>query len=252
MAIHPTSESVPSAVLDAARAGILALSDQLTSRWSDDELVEGVVAIQQHRSALDALEATLLAEVDVREVPRKTLHWGSTADWFTHLAGLHRREGRRRVRNARILAGERTATLDSLRRGETSAAQAAVIVDAVEELPCQHELRDRAEAVLLEQSKTLTATELLRAGRHVVSVVDPDREQRLLEAALDREERAAHLQRFLSVVGDGAGGVRIKGRGSAEDGEIIRAALVPLTKPAPALDPRDPADATGGGTERPA
>ena len=94
--------------------------------------------------------------------------------------------------------------------------------------------------MLLEQSRTLTATELIRAGRHIAAVVDPDGEERATEAALDREERAAHLQRFLSVVGDGAGGIRIKGYGSTEDGEVIRAALLPLTKPAPALDPDDP------------
>ena len=98
--------------------------------------------------------------------------------------------------------------------------------------------------MLLEQSRTLTATELTRTGRHIAAVVDPEGEDRAAEASLDREERAAHLQRFLSVVGDGAGGVRIKGYGSAEDGEVIRAALLPLTKPAPAVDPDDPTCAT--------
>jgi hypothetical protein len=36
------------------------------------------------------------------------------------------------------------------------------------------------------------------------------------------------------------GGVRIKGRGSVEDAATLRAALLPLTKPAPAIDPHDP------------
>jgi hypothetical protein len=44
----------------------------------------------------------------------------------------------------------------------------------------------------------------------------------------------------LAVVDDGAGGVWIRGRGSAEDGAVVRAALLPLTKPAPATDPDDP------------
>ena len=118
--------------------------------------------------------------------------------------------------------------------------QAGIICEAVETLPTNPGLRAEAEQVLLEQSRTLTATELVRAGRHLAAVVDPDGVERAAEAALDREERAAHLQRFLSVVGDGAGGIRIKGYGSTEDGEVIRAALLPLTKPAPALDPDDP------------
>ena len=36
------------------------------------------------------------------------------------------------------------------------------------------------------------------------------------------------------------GGVRLKGCGSVEDGEVLLAALLPLTKPAPAVDPDDP------------
>ncbi len=76
-----------------------------------------------------------------------------------------------------------------------------------------------------------------RAGRHLAEVVDPDAVDRRLEAALEREERAAHLNRFLSVSEDRAGGVRVRGCGSAEDGALLMAALLPLTCPAPATDP---------------
>ena len=94
--------------------------------------------------------------------------------------------------------------------------------------------------MLLEEARRLNATELARTARHLAHVVDPDRTERRDEAALEREERAAHTGRFLSVTDDGAGGVRIKGRGSAEDGAVLRAALLPLTKPAPAVDPDTP------------
>jgi hypothetical protein len=67
-------------------------------------------------------------------------------------------------------------------------------------------------------------------------VVDPDATDRRLEALLDREERAAHLGRYLAITCDRAGGVRIKGRGAAEDGALIKAALLPLTHPTPASD----------------
>ena len=186
-------------------------------------------AVQRLRGAADALELSMLAEVDVRELPKKRLQWASTADWFTHLTGGFRRDGRRKVRHARAMTSNYTATLDSVRSGETSLAQAGIICEAVETLPTNPALRTEAEQALLDQSRNLTATELVRAGRHLAAVVDPDGEERATEAALDRQERAAHLQRFLSVVGDGAGGIRIKGYGSTEDGEVIRAALLPLT-----------------------
>ena len=67
-------------------------------------------------------------------------------------------------------------------------------------------------------------------------MVDPDAEDRRLERELAREERAAHHDRYLSISSDGAGGVRLKGRGTAEDGALLKAALLPLTTPTPAPD----------------
>ncbi len=47
---------------------------------------------------------------------------------------------------------------------------------------------------------------------------------------------------YLSIAPDGAGGVRVKGRGSAEDGALLKAALMPLTAPAPAVDEHEHGD----------
>src|SRR4029079_14926424 len=66
-----------------------------------------------------------------------------------------------------------------------------------------------------------------------------DAEDRMLEKQLDRQERASHLTRFFTITSDRAGGVRVRGRGSAEDGALIKAALLPLAAPAPAVDDRD-------------
>ena len=71
----------------------------------------------------------------------------------------------------------------------------------------------------------------------MIEVIDPDRAERRAESALAREERTAHRHRFLSISEDGAGGVRLKGRGSLEDAATLRAALLPLTAPAPVVDP---------------
>ena len=184
----------------------------------------------------------LLAELDAREVPKKKLHWGSTGDWFTHLAGVHRREGRRRVRHARAagLGPDRDPRGAAFR--QDVADPGGPICEAVDTVPPR--LRAQAEPFLLEQSTD--------ADRHRACPRRPAHRGRgrprpggtQAEAALDREERTAHVQRFLSLVDDGAGGVRIKGLGSAEDGAILRAALLPLTKPAPAVDPEDPTCAT--------
>ncbi|GAB3782348.1 HNH endonuclease signature motif containing protein [Nocardioides pacificus] len=201
-----------------------------------DDLLEGVAALEALRAHVAALEAELLAEVHARAAAKTELAWASTGDWFTHLAGLRRAQGKRAVDHAGLLRGERRATLEALRRGDVSPEQAAVIVDAIEQLPTNPQLRAEAEALLLVEAGVLDASELAKAARHLIHVIDPDRTERDLEKALDREERAAHLDRFLSIIDDGAGGVRLKGRGSVEDAAILKAALLPLTKPQPALD----------------
>ena len=223
----------PAQALSAARSQIDALADRLVTGFADEELLEGLAAAQRLKGAVAALEARLLAEADTRDLARTQLHWGSTSDWFTHLAGLTRREGRRAVTHSQQLVTERPATLTALGRGEVSPAQAGILCDAVDTLPTSPELRERGEQVLLEEAQRLNATELARTARHLAHVVDPDRTERRDEAALAREERAAHTGRFLSVTEDGAGGIRIKGHGSTEDGAVLRAALLPLTKPSP-------------------
>ena len=51
--------------------------------------------------------------------------------------------------------------------------------------------------------------------------------------SLEREERAAHLDRHFSVTDDLAGGAFIKGRCSSEDAALIKSTLLPLSKPQP-------------------
>ena len=87
---------------------------------------------------------------------------------------------------------------------------------------------------MLDSAKGLDATDLRRVGRRLVETVDPDGQARREERELDREERAAHLSRNLSITFDGAGGCWIKGRCSAEDGAKLRTTLLPLARPRPA------------------
>ena len=138
--------------------------------------------------------------------------------------------------------------MQGLVEGTVSPGQADIIVRAVDDLPSGDLVRRRGEKVLVTQAGRLDASELAKAGRHLAEVVDPDAVDRRLEAALEREERAAHLNRYLTITEDRAGGVRLRGRGSAEDGALLIAALLPLTCPDPTTDPatgeehRDPRD----------
>lgn len=236
MAVHQFPPfSAPQVVVEA-RVQVAALADLSWVSRSDDELVGVVEELQRLRATLAAVEAGAVAEVEARGTAKTLLHFGSTADWLTHVGGLHRGEGRRVVTRALALSGPLAATSTALADGAVSPEQADVVVSAIEALPGGLAVRRRGEETLLEDARSLDATALAKVGRHLVHVVDPDRSERRLEAQLARDERAAHLGRHLSIVDDGAGGVRLKGYGSIEDGATLRAALLPLTAPAPAVD----------------
>ena len=227
----------PAGVVADAGAQLAGLDELLWAARTPEELVGTVEELEALRCQLAAVETTVLAELDARQVPKTRLGWGSTSDWFTHLAGTHRSTGHRTVRQAPQLLTELPRTHAALRAGRVSPEQAAVIADAVDRLPHQPDLRDRAEALLLDEATRLNATDLAKAARHLVAVADPEQADRDAEKELEKGDRAAHLGRFLSIVEDGAGGVRVRGRGTVEDAATLRTALLPLTAPAPALDP---------------
>ena len=84
MAITPLPHSTPAGVVAEACAEIDSLAETLWSARTDDEMVAGVEELQRLKAKAAALEAGLLAELDVRGVAKRRLGWGSTADWFTH------------------------------------------------------------------------------------------------------------------------------------------------------------------------
>jgi hypothetical protein len=211
--LHPHTGATggPAVVVAEMAAGLRGLDQTWWDQLSDEDLVAVVVVAEQE------------------------LRYGSTGDWLTRLGGLRRGQGRRLVNQAHALTGRLTATRGAMAAGRVSPEQAEVIVTAVAALPSGEAVRARGERALLGHAGALDASELARTGRHLVHVVDPDA-TRKLEAQLAREERAAHHDRFLSIAADGAGGVRLKGRGTAEDGALLTAALLPLTTPTPAVD----------------
>src|SRR5580765_813797 len=183
----------PPAVLADAVAAVRGLAETLWPARSDDELVDVVGQVQQLTSALAAVEAGAVAEADARDLATQRLHYGSTGDWLTHTGGLHRGGGKKKVVRARALTGPLTRTMQGLLDGTISPDQADLIARAVADLPSGDLVRRRGEKVLLRQAGHLDATELAKASRHLVEVVDPDAVDRRLEAQLEREERAAHL-----------------------------------------------------------
>lgn len=172
-------------------------------------LVEQVAEVSR---LVDSLKVVLVGEADrakaaeaARGTPLKSV---LTADARTTSA-----EAGYLVRSSRdILA--RTATRDAMLSGDVSPRQARSITEVLSSLPATlaTEQRDRAEQILLEKARTVSASGLEQLGRRVLEEVAPEvdaaeDEQRRLEV----RTRIARANRFLRLTPDGRGAVRLEG-----------------------------------------
>ena len=97
---HASTPFTPAGVVADASTRLGDLDELLWAARTPEELVGAVEELEALRCRLAAVQTTVLAELDARKVPKTRLGWGSTADWFTHLAGTHRSTGHRTVRHA--------------------------------------------------------------------------------------------------------------------------------------------------------
>jgi hypothetical protein len=247
MDILPESPAGAAEVLTFAREHVASLTETLWAAARPEDLLDATVELERLRSLVAALQSQVAVEVEATEAA-KTVGWVSPGDYLTAVAGGRHGHGSRLLRTARHLCGDRPATLLALQAGDISPEHADVIVATIERLPSSPLMRDEAERMLLDQAASLNASDLAKAARHLVEVLDPDGSARAEERALDRQERSAHLSRFLSVTDDGLGGVRVRGRGTVEDGAIIKTALHALAAPQPPALPDDECETAGDGT----
>lgn len=240
MSAEQQSSPVPTTaacVLRGMRQQLAALGETLWAARAGDEIVDTTVEIEAIKSQLDALELDLVRELEARREPQR-LGWASTQDFLTAVSGGHKGHGPAMLRLADKTSDPVMAPIaEAMVDGWLSTIKAQIITGAVDELPGDLALRGRAVQALLDEAKRVDATDLRKAARHLLEVVDPDGAERKAEKDLAREERAAHRDRFFSLTDDLAGGARIKGRCSAEDAALIRSVLLPLSKPRPASGP---------------
>jgi hypothetical protein len=230
------ASGVPAA-LARVRGEVRGLVETMWAARGSEELMDTVVEAEALKSAIDALVLGAVRELDVSNAVKET-GWASTQDFLTAVAGGTKATGPAMVRLAAAVDTPVLAPLvEALGDGWLSTTKAQVIERAIDALPGNPELRARGVQVLLAEAKALDASELRKVVRQLISTVDPDGEERRNEKALDREERAAHLGRFLGIRDDGAGGAWIKGRCSSEDAALLKSTLIPLAKPEPSAGP---------------
>ncbi len=226
----------PAAALQQATKLVDEVASTLWAARSGAELTGPIEAIAGLRAKLDAVELAVTSELHsgpVGQVALKEAGWASAKDFLTHANG-----GRRGAGPATVRLAERLHFLprlaEAMAAGDISRVKAQIIAAALDKLPVDPTLREEALSVLLDEAKRLSADDLERAGRHVLEVVDPDGVDAELERALDRTERAAHLDRNLMLRFDRLGGGNGKLNGSKEDLLLLKTVLMALAAPQPA------------------
>ncbi len=237
----------PASVVDDARELIADLGDTLWSAKRPEDLLQVVRSIETLKSTLEAVELSVVDEIDATDAATVD-QWASARDFVTAVAGAKPSYGATQVRLAHAVCKDYLDTHAALADGWLSREKARVIVRVLDRLPVKPALRATGEEAMLEAARELDVVELEAVGARLLELLDPEGSEKRAEKALDKLERAAHLGRFLSIIEDGLGGVRVKGRGTVEDAAKIKAALLTLTKPLPQGHPecgetgRDPRD----------
>lgn len=235
LAVHTDGQGGPSAAL-AQAAGSIDGAQTLWAARSGAELTAAVEGIAALRAKLDALELAVVAELDASPAGQASLKnagWASVKDYVTHTTGGRRGAGPAALRLARRLE-EYPSLAAALAAGTVSRTKVDIIVAAVEKLPADPVLREKATAVLLEEAGRLSADDLERAGRRVLEVVDPDGVEAAAERDAERTERSAHLNRRFHLGMDGLGGGSGRLHGPKEDLLLLTTVLLAPAKPQPA------------------
>jgi Domain of unknown function (DUF222) len=154
----------------------------------------------------------------------------STASWLRRQLRMGAGAAHDAVRTARVLfRGPLTRTADALTSGQISAAHARVLAQGTRHLPNQ--VAADAEPVLLKAAARLDPPLLRQAVGYLVEVADPE------GAEVARQRRHERRGLWLAPTLDDM--VAVKGLLEPEAGQLVRAALEPLARPADAEDDRN-------------
>ncbi|MDQ1743584.1 MAG: hypothetical protein QOE23_1923 [Pseudonocardiales bacterium] len=225
-----------------AASGLLAAVAEIAScplsSLADEQLLEVVRVAERARRQLEALDATLIAELEARNLPGRLVLRGP-AQLLSGLLNLSPTESAARVRQARELAPRSTLTGDRLppllpataaarAAGTITAKHAEVIIRTMDRLraarlpvPDQTE----AEAFLVEQARTFNATILTGIARQLIDTLDPD-------GRLADEQSHQH-RRFLSCVPGEDGMHRLTADLDPETAALAMTVLHALAAPKP-------------------
>jgi hypothetical protein len=199
---------------------------------SDDEVAATLLETARLRAQVEALELKLAAEAGRRAVGDKT-GATDTASWWSHETRQDRPAAKRRMRLAESL-DRHAPTAAALADGAISTDHARVITECVDKLPEDLDdpsIPERAEKHLLHEALDHDPKALAILAKHVLTVVAPEIGEARDARALEREEREARANAWLTMCPDGKGSYRGKFSIPTLHGEMLKKMLLAFAAP---------------------
>ncbi|NHC24106.1 DUF222 domain-containing protein [Nocardioides sp. IC4_145] len=228
---RPTAHPVCRAVAKSRKKTTTACGERLWE-MADQEVATALLETGKLRAQVEALELKLAAEAERREVGDKT-GATDTASWWSHQSRQDRPAAKGRMRLAKSL-GHHAPTAAALAEGAISVDHARVITQCVDRLPDDlpdATIPERAEKHLLHEALDLDPKALAILAKHVLTVVAPAIGEALDARALEREEREARVNAWLTMSPDGKGSYRGKFSIPTLQGEMLKKALLAFAAP---------------------
>ncbi|MDN4160554.1 HNH endonuclease signature motif containing protein [Nocardioides abyssi] len=199
---------------------------------SDREVAATLVEATRLRAQVEALELRLAAEADRRGIGDK-VGATDTASWWSHETRQDRPATKRRMRLAESL-DRHAPTSAALAEGAISVDHARVITDCIDKLPDDlpdPTIPERAERHLLNEALDRDPKTLAVLAKHVLTVIAPEIGEERDARALEREEREARANAWLTMCPDGKGSVRGKFSIPTLHGEMLKKMLLAFAAP---------------------
>lgn len=222
------------AVLDSADTNLHLATNTDLMRAASDALV---AAGRAHAYAI-----SLLAEVERRDAATHELGI-STVGWLADNLRYSRREAHRLVHEAGHLT-RFPHLADAAIAGEVRPEQMRAVTSVLTRLPDDlgHDAERAAEQTMVDYCAEFDSQALNRLSHHLLDVIAPEVADQATAKRLEREERTAHANRFLTFTPDGQGSLLLKGSLPETEGELLRTQVdaIAAQQRRLALDAADP------------
>ncbi len=220
---HPAVEAV-----GLIGAGLDALEDASLWSLSTAEVGSLVVAVERLSRRVSAAQVSVLAQADSSGIADQT-GASSTAVWLHNVTDLPVGVGRARLALHRALA-TRPVVAAAFSAGDIGVEAATVVCSSIDALPggVPAAMNTQIEQLLVDIARDEGTTAVVQRSIEIADRFDP--------GELERQENQNRTKRWLQLIRQHDGSVKLRGVLDKESAALALAVLDPLAAPLPTID----------------